>query len=233
MQYETWHPMFEMIKKDISLTWDHDKEAALVLNKLLYEKPNMVAFSYIKHLIFGKDVVVFGAGPSLEKVIKKIRLHQKKYVLLSADGATSALIEQNILPDIIVSDLDGKLSDQIYANKNGSIMIVHAHGDNLNTVKQVLPQINGKISGSVQIDPQGLSNVFNVGGFTDGDRAVYLAAHCHAKSISLAGFDFNGEIGRYSFPGRKDTELKEKKLYWCSQLINHLKKDHDIRFLKE
>jgi uncharacterized Rossmann fold enzyme len=44
-------------------------------------------------------------------------------------------------------------------------------------------------------------------------------------SINLIGFDFNGEIGKYSFPRGKDKNLKLQKLKWCRNLIDLLKKD--------
>ncbi|HWQ19331.1 MAG TPA: hypothetical protein VN455_06085, partial [Methanotrichaceae archaeon] len=55
--------------------------------------------------------------------------------------------------------------------------------------------------------PEGL---FNFGGFTDGDRCVFLARHFGAGSIRLIGFDF-------SDPGV--TPRKSKKLGWARRLI--------------
>ena len=38
----------------------------------------------------------------------------------------------------------------------------------------------------------------NFGGFTDGDRCVFLAEYFNAKKIVLIGMDFGREIGKYS-----------------------------------
>jgi len=47
----------------------------------------------------------------------------------------------------------------------------------------------------------------------------------NAKKISLLAFNFNGEIGKYSFPLNKDKNKKLKKLEWCKKLINLLNSD--------
>ena len=118
------------------------------------------------------------------------------------------------------------LSDQLRANSEGSIVIAHAHGDNINSVKKYVPEFKGPIVGSTQIDPKPYENIQNFGGFTDGDRAVYLADHFQAKRIYLVGFDFEGIVGKYSFPENKDYKLKLEKLNWCKYLIELLKKDN-------
>ena len=55
------------------------------------------------------------------------------------------------------------------------------------------------VIGTTQIEP--ISDVYNFGGFTDGDRAVFLAEHFGAKEIELVGFDFEAAEG---------TKLKNK-----------------------
>ena len=132
---------------------------------------------------------------------------------IAANGATSALLKNNVLPEIIVTDLDGKVSDQLLANSRGSITIIHAHGDNIDNIKKFVLEFKGYIVGTTQIDPKPYENIHNFGGFTDGDRAVYLADYFHAKKIYLLGFDFGGEVGKYSFSANKDKKLK--KLKWC------------------
>jgi 2-amino-4-hydroxy-6-hydroxymethyldihydropteridine diphosphokinase len=233
MRYEKWLTLFELVKKDILLSWDQDKEATNLLESILSKKQNTLLLSDLQHILHGQDVIIFGAGPSLVKSIKRYTELQKRCIVICADGSTSALLENGISPHIIITDLDGKISDQIKANKQGSILIVHAHGDNINILKEIVPKVKGSIGGSIQTDPKGLSSVFNVGGFTDGDRGVFLAAHCEAKTIFLAGFDFTGEIGEFSFLKEKNREVKLKKLYWCSYLIKQLQTNHDIRFLTE
>ena len=52
--------------------------------------------------------------------------------------------------------------------------------------------------------PEKFANLQNYGGFTDGDRAVFIADHFKAKKIFLIGFDFNDDVGRYSFTKNKE-----------------------------
>jgi len=173
------------------------------------------------------DVVIIGAGPSLEDSLQVCSNEVKDKLKIVADGATSALLKHNILPDIIVTDLDGNIVDQIRACSEGSIVVIHAHGDNISELKKYLLDFNKKILGSTQIDPQSFKNVYNFGGFTDGDRGVFLSNHFNAKKIFLIGFNFSGKIGKYSFLENKDKIQKLKKLDWCKKLIELLIKNNE------
>ncbi|MCZ7371501.1 MAG: hypothetical protein O8C66_13440, partial [Candidatus Methanoperedens sp.] len=55
-----------------------------------------------------------------------------------------------------------------------------------------------------------LSNIYNFGGFSDGDRCVFLAHAFGARNITLIGFYFEDE---------NVTEMKKKKLRWARKLI--------------
>jgi uncharacterized Rossmann fold enzyme len=231
MKYETWVPLFNQIKKDLSLSWESDEKAAGILNELLHSKSHLVSFSLIHKLLSRKDVMIFGAGPSLDTDIDTYISLTTKCNVIAADGATSALLKKEIVPTIIVTDFDGNVSDQLEANRQGSILLVHAHGDNIPVLENTIPKVQGSILGSIQTDPKKYSFVFNVGGFTDGDRAAYLADHCNAKTIYMLGFDFLGKLGQYSLPETKNADMKRKKLTWCSYLITKLPHAKRIRFL--
>ncbi len=221
MFYKQWEPIYEKIAKDFNFQLENEKKVVDVFDKLLNKK-KLLPLKKLEEIISGKNVVIFGAGPSLKD---SINLHITKIedsVKISADGATSALLKKNILPDIIVTDLDGNVSDQILANSNGSIIIIHAHGDNISEIKKYLPKLKKDILGTTQINPLAYKNINNFGGFTDGDRAVFLASHFNAEKIYLIGFDFDGRIGKYSYMENKDINLKLRKLNWCKYLINSL-----------
>ena len=51
--------------------------------------------------------------------------------LIVADGAMRACLERGLVPEIIVTDLDGYMDDLIGAFNNGSNIIAHGHGDNI------------------------------------------------------------------------------------------------------
>ncbi len=223
MFYKDWKPIYDKIAKDLNIFEKTDKQATNVLNKLL-KNNRQTSNEKLNEKIHGKEVIIFGAGPSLETSIESYKNNLNREIKITADGATSALIHNDILPEIIVTDLDGKVSDQIKANSKGSLTIIHAHGDNIDKIKKYVPKFKGDIFGSTQIDPDPFENINNFGGFTDGDRAVFLADNFKAKMIYLIGFDFDGKIGRYSFSEFKDKNLKLKKLKWCKHLIELLKK---------
>lgn len=215
--------------REFNFPIESDEKSAGVLNKLL-EKKKLFSFSKLGDLLKNKEILVFGAGPSLESFILR---HKKKFansVKLAADGATSALLKYNIYPDIIVTDLDGNVSDQLRANAKGSIMMIHAHGDNIEAIKTYVPRFEGLLMGTTQGNSEPYDHLHNFGGFTDGDRAVHIADHFKAKTISLIGFDFTNELGEYSFAEHKNKDIKLKKLQWCKSLIDSLDKKH-IQYL--
>ena len=231
MFYKDWEPFYNKIAEDFNFKLENDKKAADVLDELL-EKKQLFSLKELKEVITDKEVVIFGAGPSLENSILTHKNEIINKVKISANGATSALLKNNILPNIIVTDLDGDVVDQVKANSNGSVIIIHAHGDNIAEIKKYVPKFKKDIIGSTQINPLPYNNIYNFGGFTDGDRAVFLASHFKAKKIHLIGFDFEGRIGKYSYPENKDKKLKLKKLRWCKYLIGLLiKKNQQISFL--
>lgn len=232
MKYITWEVYYKQILKDFNFSKKKDIESAQVLNSLLEKRSRMINIDSVKNFMENKEIVIFGAGPSLEKSIYKYLDFFIDKILISADGATTALIKNCLLPDFIVTDLDGDISDQIYANKNGSIIVIHAHGDNIQVIKKYLSEFNNRVIGTTQTDPSMFKNLYNFGGFTDGDRSVFFAEHFKVKKIYLIGFDFHGEIGEYSFPSKKDKKQKIKKLRWCKHLIESLNKKHrNITFL--
>ncbi len=231
MNYSKWDSYYKQILDDFNFSKKRDIESAQLLNDLLRNR-NKIDMDSLKNFMENKEIVVFGAGPSLEKSIHKYLDFFIDKILISADGATSALVKNCILPDFIFTDLDGNVSDQIYANKNGSIIVLHAHGDNIHAIKKYLSKFNNRIIGTTQTDPSEFKNLYNFGGFTDGDRCVFFAEHFKVKKIYLIGFDFHGEIGEYSYPDKKDKKQKIKKLRWCEDLIVVLAKKHkNIIFL--
>ena len=211
MKFEEWEPIYKLILEDMHFDRIYDENSARLLSKMLETKsrkklPDVIEIEFLQKAINGKDVLICGKAPCLRDDIKKIDF--KKYVVIAADGATSVLMNNGITPNIIVTDLDGNMDDEAKANELGAIMVVHAHGDNIDTLGEELPRLK-RVIGTTQSKP--LNNVYNFGGFTDGDRCVFIAKEMGAKSITLIGFDF------------KDTNvtpLKKKKLVWAERLID-------------
>jgi uncharacterized Rossmann fold enzyme len=231
MNYKEWKPIYKKIIKDFNFKVEYEEESARILDSFIKMNNKFCSIKKIENIIRDKDIVIFGAGPSLKNSLIKYNERFEDKFKIAADGATSALLENDFLPDVIVTDLDGKISDQIKASSLGSIIVLHAHGDNIKKIIKYFEKFEGDLIGTTHINPRSYVNLYNFGGFTDGDRAVFLADHFHARKIFLIGFDFNGRIGKYSFAENKDKELKMKKLKWCKYLIDELSKQIVIHFL--
>lgn len=203
MDFEEWNPIYKQIIEDFGYDRHRDEEAAIILSKLVEDK--LVHEDDLKKKIENKHVVVCGDAPSMKDELLSKDFEEQ--IVIAADGATSKLLNAGIIPDIVVTDLDGTIGDLIYASRLGSIMVVHAHGDNIDLLERTVSQLN-LVMGTTQSRPH--DNIHNFGGFTDGDRCVCMARHFGAKEITLLGFDFDDPtVG----------EIKHKKLIWAKRII--------------
>ena len=131
MTIRGWKTKFNEIRKDFGYSEKEDLISAKKLNFLLKRKNSR---KQIQNIIRGKTVFVIGAGPSLSKSLKYIK-KSKNVTKIVADGAVRALLEKNIKPDILVTDLDGDLESIKKIGKTKIPIIVHAHGDNSNKLE--------------------------------------------------------------------------------------------------
>ncbi len=219
MKFDDWEPIYKLILEDMHFNRMHDDESACILSKLLKTKAreknnDLLDIELLHRAIYGKDVLVCGKAPCLKDDIKNVDF--KKYVVIAADGATSILMNNGIAPNVVVTDLDGNMADEAKANDLGAIMVVHAHSDNIDTLVKELPRLK-RVIGTTQSTP--LSNVYNFGGFSDGDRSVFLAKEMGARSITLIGFDFDDE---------NVTPVKKKKLFWAKKLIDMIQVNKNL-----
>ncbi|MDC0203303.1 DUF115 domain-containing protein [Candidatus Nitrosopelagicus sp.] len=204
MTIHGWKTKFNEIRKEFGYTETEDLVSAKKLNLLLKRKNSKKEF---ENIIKGKTVFVIGAGPSLSKSLKHIR-KSKNITKIVADGAVRALLEKNIRPDILVTDLDGDIESIKKIGKTKIPIIVHAHGDNSNRLEIVKKLSN--VTGTTQTREFG--KLKNYGGFTDGDRCVFLAEYFNASKIVLIGMDFGRKIGKYSKHRVINRKTKLKKL---------------------
>ena len=217
-----WESKYRDILKDFGYSRIEDRQSAKLLNSLLQKKTPSIG---IRDLIKDKPVFVIGAGPSLPSCISILKRH-KEITKIVADGATKAIIENGLRPDIVVTDLDGDIKSLKKAGRTNTIMVVHAHGDNserINLVKYFKNCI-----GTTQTKP--IRKINNFGGFTDGDRCVFLADYFKAKKIILLGMDFGTKIGKYSKITVSNRMIKIAKLRRGKKLLEWLaeKSDSDL-----
>ncbi len=223
MKFVDWFPYYQDIRRQFGYSTETDQQAADVLSRLIRRKA--LDIKILRRKIEGKQIIVIGAGKSLENSTAFLKKN-KKSIKIVADGAVQALIERKIKPDIVVTDLDGNLSFLFEAERIGAIMVVHAHSDNIDKLKKIIPKFKHVI-GSTQMMP--VKNVYNFGGFTDGDRCAFLAEEFGAGEIILVGMDFGREIGRYSKDFIKDPKLKMEKMRVARKLLEMLSKRSSSR----
>ena len=222
MEFGLWERYYKEILDDFGFSREGDEKSAKVLDEILSEEGCLTLDDLGQIVGFSDKYIVFGAGPSLKEHVRLLKenYNLKDYVLVSADGATTALIEERLCPDIVATDLDGNIDDILLANLRGANIAVHAHGDNLDAVIRFTSFFNNVI-GTTQSQPVG--NIYNFGGFTDGDRAIFLAVALGASEITLAGMDFGDIVTRYSRPNLESDlaeadEFKKKKLMYAEKL---------------
>jgi uncharacterized Rossmann fold enzyme len=218
MRWELWEPWYLRITERLRLSRKEDERAAKLLSNF-FPPPRVEG---LLERVKGRECLVLGAGPSLEEDLTKLRKAGKLgTALLSADGATSAVMKFRT-PEVVVTDLDGRVEDQEEAWRRGAWLVVHVHGDNFQVVREFLERRGkegyGRLLGTTQVRPVG--RLLNFGGFTDGDRAAFLAWELGATRIYLAGMDLGEEVGRYS--GRKGGARKREKLRICGELLSWL-----------
>jgi hypothetical protein len=195
--------LYRAIAQDFGYSEGADREAALELDRLLHGKA-LARDRDLRKLLEDKVVVV--AGPALARPLPP------GDALISCDSALEALPPASH-PDVLVTDLDGAVERQVKANACCALAVIHAHGDNLPALRRWVPSFAGRMVGTCQTEPVGALR--NFGGFTDGDRAVFLAAHAGAAKVVLAGFDFDRPVPK---DGR-DPAIKARKLAWARKLI--------------
>ncbi len=173
------------------------------------------AYKILQERIRGRTVFVAGAGPSLHRSLGTIARHVDTCTLIAADTAVKPLIRSGIAPHVVTTDLDGDIGSHLEASRRGAVMVVHAHGDNMHVLHHA-----GSFAicmGTTQSAPVG--EIRNFGGFTDGDRAVFLAERCGAGRIILFGMDFGRRIGRYSETAKDERAVKIRKLRRGKELM--------------
>jgi uncharacterized Rossmann fold enzyme len=227
VQFIDWFPYYQEIREEFGYSTEKDQNAAYLLSKLIKKKS--LNLKKLEKKIKGKDVFVIGAGPSLEDDINFIKKN-KRHVRVVSDGAVEAIITNKIKPDVVVSDLDGNPTFLKKAEKLGAIMVIHAHGDNEKAIEKLVPKFKS-IIGTTQVMP--VENVYNFGGFTDGDRSVFMAEEMGAKSIVLVGMDLTDQNTRKPKGSKVDKNLKTKKLRRAKILLELLaKRSNSLLFNK-
>lgn len=200
MHYTDWEPIYERIRTDFGYDRDADEHARKVLGA--YASP----FDFDRLDVSGRTVAIAGGASSLEAEIDVAADADRVF---AASTATDVLLGADVAVDLMVTDLDKNAETGIALTRAGRPVAVHAHGDNVPLVHDVVPRMDAEnVLATTQVAPVG--SVYNFGGFTDGDRAAFLADHLGADRLVFPGWEFDD---------RTVDPQKRKKLQWAKRLL--------------
>jgi len=199
MEFDEWEPYYLEILEHFGITQEEDERAARILASLLKKDDCRL----LSTLCRGETVTVCGNAPCLSLELDRIEGR-----IFAADAASEVLRRSGIRPDAVFTDLDGATDDYLAMNSEGTIMVIHAHGDNIPLLLHWVPLFCGPVVGTTQARPY--PPLHNFGGFSDGDRAAFAADALLAERIQFVGFNLDDQ----------DVEpMKRGKLQWARRLL--------------
>lgn len=209
--FEGWEPTYEAILTDLGFDRSVDEaardEAAAHLAPFAPDRLDLRGSTVA--VAVGADL----DGPGLR------RLREVDDVVATAD-ALERLENAAVPVRLAVTDLDSDPPRVCRRARSGLAVAVHAHGDNRAALRRWLPRMPPvSVLGTTQARPGG--PMVNVGGFTDGDRAAYLAHAFGAESLAFVGWNL----------ADADVDAsKRRKLGWAARLLADLEGRRGERF---
>lgn len=220
---------YALARQGLDLDPQADAQAAAELASLLLQRAQgpITSLTHLERLFSSRPVIVMAPGPQAVDQVRQARQRHPASPLIVAGSAVERAHDHELHPWLIVSDLDGSASAHRALSRRGSLTAVHAHGDNRDLLEQLVPELEGPLVGTCQVDPSGGSSggsqggrqardgapVHRVPGFTDGDRACWMAQQAGAREIWLAGWDLEAEV---------EDERKRVKLGIAKELVGEL-----------
>jgi uncharacterized Rossmann fold enzyme len=213
MEFAEWEPAYEAILADFGFDREADRRARDHLASLV----DSYDLGPLQQQIEGAHVGIVGGGSD---ILADVRSLEDVDVIIAASVAAGALRAAGEDVDLMVTDLDKTPAVVRALTESGTPVAVHAHGDNIPLIREQVPRLNGsQVLGTTQTAPHG--PVRNFGGFTDGDRAAFIADHLGAGRLSFPGWDLDDpSVG----------PIKHQKLQWAARLLHWLERRRDERF---
>ncbi|WP_435065713.1 6-hydroxymethylpterin diphosphokinase MptE-like protein [Halobaculum sp. EA56] len=211
MDFDDWEPVYEAILADFG--FDRAADEAVRDRAAAHAEP----FDLDRLDCAGETVAVAGAGPSLEADAGLARDADRVF---AASTATDRLASLGVTVDAMVTDLDKNPGSGLARTERGAVVVAHAHGDNGALVDEWLPRYDAAHT-LVTTQAAPVDAVRNYGGFTDGDRAAFLADHCGAERLAFPGWDLDDPAV---------DGVKARKLEWAERLLHLLERRRGERF---
>ncbi len=211
MRFEEWEPIYTAICEDFGYDRSADEQVADVLRDSL--TPGVT-----DRLALDDAAVAVAVGADLDwEAISVARAADQ--VVATAD-ALEPLETAGVSVSLVVTDLDSNPPLVCSHTRSGGLVALHAHGDNHPVIQEWVPRMcQSNLIGTTQAKPE--APLVNMGGFTDGDRAAYLADGLGAASISLVGWDLGDETV---------SATKRAKLDWAAKLLTALERRRGERY---
>ncbi|WP_232702018.1 6-hydroxymethylpterin diphosphokinase MptE-like protein [Halobacterium wangiae] len=211
MEFDDWEPVYETILADFGYPRAADERARDVLAEYVDQ------FDVSRLDCAGERVAIAGGAPALADETDVAATADRVF---AASTAVDVLADAGVDVDVMVTDLDKNPGTARRLTEAGVPVAAHAHGDNVPAVREHVPTFDADhVLGTTQAEPAG--PVRNFGGFTDGDRAAFLADHCGAAELVFPGWDFEDpDVG----------PEKAKKLAWAERLLYWLESRRGERF---
>lgn len=206
MRFDEWEPVYEAILADFSYPREDDERARDLLGSLVgpFDLDRLT-------VVNGATVAVAGGASTLENELETVTGAD---IVFAASTAADVLRDHGMEVHCLTTDLDKRPETARVLSDDGVPVAVHAHGDNQTALEQYVPTFAGEqVLPTTQAAPTG--SVRNFGGFTDGDRAAFLADHLGARRLRFPGWDFDDPtVG----------PEKRRKLRWAERLLAWLER---------
>ena len=212
--FSVWEPVYEAILADLGFDRSADETARDIAAEIAqpFDHGRLAALD-------GATVAIVGAAPSLSADLASFDPDSAD-AIVAASTAVDVLADHDLGVDLMVTDLDKNVDTARELTHAGTPVAAHAHGDNVPTLREWLPRFDPAATlVTTQAKPQG--PVENVGGFTDGDRAAFIADAFGASELRFLGWDFDDPAV---------DPLKARKLRWAEQLLYWLERRRGERF---
>ncbi|MEA1932360.1 MAG: 6-hydroxymethylpterin diphosphokinase MptE-like protein [Euryarchaeota archaeon] len=213
-RFSTWEPIYEAILADLGFDRSADETARDIAAEMAHP------FDHDRLAdLDGATVAVVGAAPSLSAELASFEPASVD-AIVAASTAVDVLADHGLSVDLMVTDLDKNVETARELTHDGTPVAAHAHGDNIPTLREWLPQFDPEWTlVTTQAEPR--DPIENVGGFTDGDRAAFICDAFGAAELRFLGWNFDDP---------SVDPLKARKLRWAEQLLYWLEGRRGERF---
>ncbi|RRJ29027.1 hypothetical protein [Halocatena pleomorpha] len=209
MDFSEWEPLYTTILDDLGIDRGADERGRDRLAALT------TSFDLDRLALTGEAVVIVGGG-SIGDDAQIGRFDR----VIAAGGGIKHCQQTGTAIDLAVTDLDTDPETVVSLTRHGTPVAVAAHGDNIPAVERYVPAMDrDNVLPTTQAEP--VAHVVNAGGFTDGDRAAFLADHCGAGSLTFLGWEFDDA---------DVNPMKSRKLQWAKRLLRVLEQRRHERF---